>query len=234
MVFITLTSSPEGSTLYMDGVRVKELPGFPLLEGKPDGLSVLVLGNSAIGKSYWAGDLLALAMYNRALSEQEVRKNHSRWGPAGLPVLEKRPGADRALPLHRDARGQCLQPGGRRALLVETGRLPSPAIGRLGMADKRAVETLEFLSGRCRQYPGFYSLWFFLRPLAAAIHPPAVPGAAILLLAALLSLGIELTQVYLPSRNSQASDVVFNILGTLIGLALLRLTAERRSHSENT
>ena len=53
---------------------VKTFPGFQLLEDGPAGRGVLVLGNSAIGKSHWAGDLLGLALYSRALSDHEVRE----------------------------------------------------------------------------------------------------------------------------------------------------------------
>ena len=41
-------------------------------------------------------------------------------------------------------------------------------------------------------------------------------------------IGIELTQAYLPTRDSSAGDLVFNILGTLIGIGLA-LNAEPKA-----
>ena len=228
-IFITLTSSPEGSTLYMDGVRVKELPGFPLLEDKPAGPGVLILGNSAIGKSYWAGDLLGLAMYNRALSEQEVRENHARWIRRDYPSLKNGPGLIGLYPF-TEKQGDSARDlaGGAHSLLKPAVFHPLQQVV-LEWPTKGQLKRWSFYQDVAVNILGFIPLGFFfaLWLLRFTRLPSSGADAATLLLGALLSLGIELTQVYLPSRNSQAGDVVFNILGTLIGLALLRLTARR-------
>ena len=72
---------------------------------------------------------------------------------------------------------------------------------------------------------GFIPLGYFLALRLMRFSRLSAPGAgaATLLLGALLSLGIELTQVYLPTRDSSAGDLIFNILGTLAGIMLLRL-----------
>jgi glycopeptide antibiotics resistance protein len=41
-----------------------------------------------------------------------------------------------------------------------------------------------------------------------------------IIIAGCISLSIELTQVYLPTRNSQLTDVIMNILGTVVGVVL--------------
>ena len=79
----------------------------------------------------------------------------------------------------------------------------------------------------------FFALWL----LRFTRLPTSQPGTVTLVLGSGISLGIELTQVYLPTRNSQASDLVFNILGTLVGIVMLRLTARsaaRKARSVET
>ena len=115
--------------------------------------------------------------------------------------------------------------------LLEPAVSPSPAIGRLGMADKRAVETLRFYQDvAVGVYPGFplvfspLSLLRFTRRRPRRRNPaprrPPQPG--------------HRTDPGLPRAVIPRPATWFSISWEpLIGLALLRLTAERRSHSES-
>ena len=67
----------------------------------------------------------------------------------------------------------------------------------------------------------FFALWL-LRFTRLSFLPA---GVLTLVLGSGISLGVELTQVYLPTRDSSASDLVFNLLGTLVGIVILRLAA---------
>ena len=225
MVFITLTSTPGGSILYLNGDKVKEFPGFPLLEDGPAGPSVLVLGNSAIGKSYWEGDLLGLALYNRGLSGEEVRENHSRWVQRDYGSLKTGQGLIGLYPFNE---GKGEQIGN---LASDSYPLLKPAVFHplqkviLEWPRKEQLKRWGFYQDVGVNILGFIPLGFFfgLWLLRFTRLPAPGAGAATLFLGALLSLGIELTQVYLPTRDSSAGDLVFNILGTLVGIMLLRL-----------
>jgi VanZ family protein len=229
MVFITLTSSPEGTTLYLDGARVKEFPGFPLLEDEPAGPSVLVLGNSAIGKSYWEGNLLGLALYSRGLSDREVRENHSSWIQRDYGSLKSGPGLIGLYPFN-EGKGERI--GNRTSdsypLLIPAIFHPLQKIV-LEWPTKEQLKRRSFHLDVAVNILGFIPLGFFFALWLLRFTRLSAPGAgaATLLLGALLSLGIELTQVYLPTRDSSAGDLIFNILGTLTGIILLRLMARR-------
>jgi glycopeptide antibiotics resistance protein len=73
---------------------------------------------------------------------------------------------------------------------------------------------------------GFIHLWFFFALWLARFTRLSSSAAFALtfLLGTLFSLGIELAQVYLPSRDSSASDLIFNSLGTLIGIGLQHIS----------
>jgi VanZ family protein len=225
MVFITLASSPEGTTLYLDGVMAKAFPGFPLLEDQPAARTVLVLGNSAIGKSYWHGDLLGLALYNRALSDRKVRENHSSWIQRDYGSLKTGPGLIGLYPFNE---GEGERIGN---LASDSYPLLKPAVFHplqkviLEWPTKEQLKRWSLYQDVAVNILGFIPLGFFfaLWLLRFTRLPSSGAGAATLLLGALLSLGIEWTQVYLPTRDSSAGDLIFNILGTLVGIMLLRL-----------
>ena len=226
-IFLTLTSSPEGTTLYLDGARVKEFPGFPLLDDGPAGPGVLVLGNSAIGKSCWEGDLLGLAVFNRVLSDREVRENHSRWIQRDYGSLKTGQGLIGLYPFN-EGKGERIG-----NLASDSYPLLKPAVFHprqkviLEWPTKEQLKRLGFYQDLAVNILGFIPLGFFfaLRLLRFTRLPSSGAGAATLLLGALLSLGIEWTQIYLPTRDSSASDLIFNILGTLIGMVILRRTS---------
>lgn len=223
-IFLTLTSSPKGTILYVDGVRAEKFSGFPLFDDLPAGRSVLVIGNSATGKSWWEGDLLGLALYNRALSELEVRENYSCWVKQDYQSLSSEPGMIGLYPF-KEGKGEWVRNG---VAEVHSLYLPSvfhplqkivlewPAktdLKRRGFYQDMAVNILGFI-------PLGFLLTFWL--LRFTRLRAAGAGRLTLLIGALTSLAIELAQVYLPSRSSSAGDLVFNTLGTLIGIVLLR------------
>ena len=230
MVFVTLTSSPEGSTLYLDGARVKEFPGFALLEDGPAGPSVLVLGNSAVGKSHWEGDLLGLAFYNRVLSDREVRENHSRWIQRDYPSLKNSPGLIGLYPFI-EGQGDRVRnlAGGAHPLLKPAVFHPLQKV-ILEWPTKDQLKRWNFYQDLAVNILGFIPLGFFfaLWLLRFTRLSGLRAGILTLVFGSGLSLGIELTQVYLPSRNSPASDLIFNVLGTLIGIMLLGWAMKRK------
>ncbi len=226
-VFVTLTSSLEGTTLYVDGAMVKTFPGFQLLEDGPAGRGVLVLGNSAIGKSHWAGDLLGLALYSRALSDHEVRENHSRWVRRDYASLKNAPGLIGLYPF-TEGQGDSVRnlAGGAHPLLKPAVFHPLQKV-ILEWPTKEQLERWSFYQDMAVNMLGFIPLGFFfalwlLRFTRLSFLPA---GVLTLVLGSGISLGIELTQVYLPTRDSSASDLVFNLLGTLVGIVILRLAA---------
>ena len=228
-VFVTLASSPRGTTLYVDGARAEEFPGFPLFDDLPEGRSVLVVGNSAIGKSWWNGDLLGLALYNRVLTDLEVRQNYSRWVKKDYRSLKNGSGLIGLYPFS-EGKGEWA-----RNMVSEAHSLYLPSVFHplqkiaLKWPSKAEFKRRGFYQDMAVNILGFIPLGFFLTLwlLRFTRLPAAGAGSLILLLGTLTSLGVELTQVYLPSRDSSAGDLVFNTLGTLIGILLLQLAVRR-------
>jgi hypothetical protein len=223
-VALTLTSSAEGTRLYVNGEMSAEWPGFPLLAEGPAGPAALLIGNSAVGHSPWEGELGGLGFFNRVLTDREVAERQAAWARRDIPALRNSPGLVGLYPL-TEGRGEripsviaggpdLLKPSAFRPLQQVVLEWPHRVQWkRWTFYQDLTVNILGFIPW------GFFSILWLWR--FTSLSAPRA-AALTLLLGFLLSLGIELTQVYLPSRDSQVSDLVCNVLGTALGMALAR------------
>ena len=74
--FITLTSGPEGTTLYLEGVFQHR---YPIALTRENFSGRLLLGHPAAGHQAWTGDLFGLAIYDHALTMEDVGKHYKAW-----------------------------------------------------------------------------------------------------------------------------------------------------------
>jgi VanZ family protein len=229
-VMVTLTSDSRGTTLYKDGLPVAVFPGYPLLGVFRNNRQVFIWGNSAIGKNGWKGEILGLALYNRVLSDKETKQHYSFWIQRDFKSLRKKAGLIGLYPF-LDGKGERVRnlAGDSYPLFKPTFFHPLQKVV-LAWPSREHLTRLRLYQDLAVNILGFIPLgFFFVLWLLRFAHLSFLPaGIVTLVLGSGISLGIELTQVYLPSRNSQASDLVFNILGTLVGLALLGWALKRK------
>lgn len=92
-------------------------------------------------------------------------------------------------------------------------------LAALGAPREPAAATLEFLANVVLFLP-----FGVLVPIAL----PNATGPGVLLIGCLLSVGIELVQIAIPSRVPAVSDVIANTIGVGVGLGLVHLVLRRR------
>ena len=216
--FITVTSGLQGTELYLDGVSKRRAP-VSLTKNNFSGR--LLLGHDFAGHQPWAGDLLGVAIYDRALTGAEVSEDYSAWQRTNAAELMKRPGVA-ALYLFDERAGDVIH--------NKAGDAPDITIPQrfsvlhktfLGFPPDLHRANLD-LSDIAINIVGFVPFGFFLCAYLRWGKPTGA-GRAILrtvILGALTSLTIELLQAYLPSRESSLLDVIDNTLGTLVGAIL--------------
>ena len=224
--FVTVTSGVDGTTVYVDGALMKSNPKFRLfsINEKPSGR--IVLGNSPGGNRYWTGNLFSLAIYDRALTGEEVSR---RWpqnfdgprqsgeeGPVSLYLFDEHSGT-----LAHDSVGD------RHLAIPPTFKVLKKAILVPPWEDFRF--TRSYLMDILTNILGFIPFGFFLVAYLRVRKPLSnlQPLLMSVLVAGFLSLSIELIQVCLPTRNSQLTDVITNLLGTAIGSVLFQKIAGR-------
>ena len=213
--FVTITSGVDGTNIYVDGILMKSSPRFHLfsMNEKPSGK--ILLGNSPTGGDYWTGNLLSLAIYDRILTGEEVfkrfhvSKKSGEEGPVSFYLFDEHSGT-----LAHDSVGDHhLVIPARFEILQKTILIPPWEDFRFNRS---------YLIDILTNVLGFIPFGFFLSAYLWIKKPRSIFRLLLMsiIIAGCISLSIELIQVYLSTRSSQLTDVMMNILGTAIGVAL--------------
>jgi VanZ family protein len=220
--FLTMTSGPDGTVLYLDGKPLRPDRYQDLL---PENYSGRVLiGHSPSGEQGWRGIVLGLALYDRVLSAQEVAIHSRLWQENAIERL----GNTRALYAFEQEPGNVIRnraaspapnllvPQTFRRFRPEWLAFPHP----LKHSDIRdaIVNIMGFI-------PFGFCLFLYLR-ITRSFLPSRALWCAVLI-GGLTSLAIEISQVFLPTRDSSALDLINNVLGTLIGSSVMMAMHER-------
>jgi VanZ family protein len=232
--FVTVTSDSAETVFYEDGIEWERFPRPMLPAGGLSGR--LILGDAAEGKHPWAGQLSGLAIFSRALAASEVAQHHAAWtnhlasrlasetNLLALYLFDGRQGAwaeDSSPNRHRifiPARYEVLH----KLVLTPPWVDFQPDWSEL---QDDVINVLGFVP---------FGFGFFLyrrmavkeRSLKSILFAVAV-GASV-------SLVIELVQVWLPNRSSSSTDLIFNTLGTFIGVMLARRISSQSTKSNST
>lgn len=213
----------DGVAIYIDGQPANFTHRFPVPPQGKGGTASLILGNSPTGKNSWEGDFYLLAFYGRVLTPEEVSRLHltRNVGP-GLP--EELPATPVLSYSFNERVGSTARNReDRRYDLSIPPEFHMPVKTILVPPWKEHPRLLPYLKDVIVNVLGFIPFGFFYMALFRREAQPSYAtafGVAILGLGA--SLAIELTQAYLPTRSSSLMDVFCNLLGTVIGILLLR------------
>ncbi len=227
--FITITSGKNGTSLYIDGELAKSYPDYTLANQKRTVSGRIVLGNSMSGRDYWKGNILGLAIYSCVLKTDEVYRNYQAWRQGATQTLLKNKGIVSLYMFNEKSGRSVVNLAGKEHNLVipATFRVFKKTV--LVPIWKDFRPTRPYFRDIAINIAGFIPFGFILSFLLYTVKKTSGP---IMYLTAILSGGtisltIELLQVYLPTRSSQMSDLIFNILGTVLGVALFRFIVHK-------
>ena len=215
--FITITSGPQGTTVYLDGFAVKTSPSFRLA-GK-DLSGQLILGSSPVRYDTWFGKLRGLALFHHELTASQVAGHCQAWTDGQFEVI-------------RHDHPVALFPFNERAGKIVHNQVASGP--DLNIPESYDVPYKPFLEVPWKEfYPnwaylqdilinivGFIPLGFFFCAARARGRPAWKAVIVTIVLGATVSLAIEILQAYLPTRNSGMTDLFTNTLGTGVGAML--------------
>jgi hypothetical protein len=212
----TIVSNQEATNIYLDGKLANRFRGTALIGEKESirGCSV-ALGNSRTVKSSWTGSISGLRLYERSLLESEVAKAPAE--DKNSPGVRDE-GLIAAFAFHK-ARGTLIPDlsGNENNLEVpervtaHRSILAWPYLDVLKKGSLRSdiiVNVLGFV-------PFGFVLAFWREQGNESRRWCSFLMAV--LVGALISLVIEVTQAFIPARDSSVVDVICNIGGTSIG-----------------
>jgi len=222
--FWTVTFGQSGSAVYRNGALVKRSslkPSGSELSGR------LVIGNSPIFSDSWSGVLRGLAIYDTALDPAQIARHYSSWTKRGAPVLAS-DDVCIALYLFNERAGRIVHNRVRSEndlyippkFLVLRQTVLDPVWRAFNWSSGFWKDAFINVGGFI-PFGLFFCAWFSARGLRA----PALRASA---LGAAVSVFIELTQSFLPTRDSSMADLIDNILGAVLGAAAYRGAAARQ------
>jgi hypothetical protein len=223
--FITITSGQEGTALYQNGRLARYFPRYRLLSGYKEEPIRLILGNSSTGQSYWTGYLSGLSIYNRTLTAKQVFSSYQEWVQKGAPSVEGN--SCIALYLFDERKGTIVHDhvnSDNQLAIPEIFKPLKLTVLHFSWSDFQWNRS--FIMDVTINIVGFIPFGFFCAGLLGKTYRLKISANYMItvLLGFGLSLAIELIQVYLPTRDSSLTDVICNVLGTIMGLILYQTT----------
>jgi hypothetical protein len=222
-IFLTLAAGTEGTTLFLDGQPVDSSRSLRLQFPTGSG-TTLVLGNSVYGDGPWRGTIAGLALFDRKLEAETVASMYGAWKQSGslVSAREENPSI---LYLFNDAEAAPVRDEMNRNAPLAIPSLADPPRRKIlarpldgsGFTGSLAMDAFLNLAG-------FMPLGFFLGVvlLRAGKRPNQRHIIGIVLFCFAVSLLIEITQAWLPSRSSQILDLFLNTAGGCLGGLLSR------------
>jgi hypothetical protein len=214
-VFVTVTSGSQNTRVYVDGVLMKVSSRFEVTSEDLTGR--LIIANSPTNNDSWSGRLSGLAIYRRELTAEQVLQHYQRW--TGRQDAENKDAV--ALYLFKEGEGT----------VVHNQVEPSTD---LLIPERYFVLHSAFLVPPWKEfYPG-WSYWkdiginiagfiplglFFCLYFTHILRKKQVVAACVVV-GFLVSLIIEVSQAFLPTRASGMTDIITNTLGAILGAML--------------
>ena len=216
-LFLTITSSPQGTAVYVNGVLVRVSQAFGI--SASDLAGQLIVGNYPLVDNGWQGQVMGLAIYHRELTATQVLQNYDRW-MANQPT-EIRNETPTALYSFHEGMGSIvhdqMNSGADLHIPEHYFVLHAPF---LRTPWDEFDPSWSYFRNVFINIGGFIPLGFFFCAYLSSVRSLNRAVLATIILGGAISFTIEVLQAFLPTRDSGMTDIITNTLGTAIGAAL--------------
>ena len=230
LALVTISSGPNGTTVYLDGKTASSFPRFNLSRGDLSGQ--IVLGTSPTMYEPWVGELQGLAIYSKEVTAEDARRHYREWtNPSGVHET------DGVIARYGFAEGEGREvrddvSSGPALKIPAIFSVPHKALLRSMTKEfhpsrRYAKDVVENIAGfvplgliACAYFSWTRSHW------KAILRSTIACGS--------LSLVIETLQYYIPRRFSGTTDIMTNTLGAALGAALIHSDLVRQALKEMT
>jgi len=225
LVLVTISSGPNGTTVYLDGQSAESFPRFKIARTELSG--EIVLGTSPVTYHPWRGEIRGLAIYSKQLMPEDVFRHYQDWTHPG----EHPPDLDGAI-----ARYAFTEAGGREVRNeVASGpnlEIPStfsvPHKGFLLAPAKEFKADWKYIVSGVMNIAGFIPLGLVVCSYLAWTKRPWKAMLYTVIACGTLSFIIEALQYYIPRRGSGITDIITNTLGAALGAVIAHSIVVRK------
>jgi hypothetical protein len=182
----------------------------------------LILGNSPSEESYWTGDMMELALFNRPLTPDEVLQDYQSWMSNDSFSIRQESGLISLYPFY-ERKGETINNvvnPDDMLIIPEVFKPLQRVILAVPGSDFRWNSS--FTQDVIINLIGFIPFGFFFAAfLLKLMEGRRLPAYLItVFLGIAVSLLIEISQAYLPTRDSSLVDVAMNSAGTILGVVI--------------
>lgn len=219
-VFITISSNESSTSVFADGLIVRRFENFEI--SRQDLSGRLIVGNSPVTTDDWSGEVKGLAIYDRELSANEVLRHFANWTQNVQPDFPRSP-SPVALYLFREGNGNKVHNQADSAtdlLIPERFFVLSGQFLELPWDEFRPDRN--YCKDVAINIAGFIPLGFFFYLYFSQLRGSEHPAVITIALGFVVSLTIEVSQAFLPTRDSGMTDLITNTLGTALGTMAFR------------
>lgn len=227
-LLVTITTGDEGTKLYVDGKLVEARSDLVLNIPKKNTLKI-ILGNSVYGKHSWRGEVYGLAFYADRLGPEIIENRFNAWSKNHI------------FPYAKDEKPFLFFSFNEREGTEVKDYITG--IQKLNIPVRYHILKKHFISPPWKDFKanksffndfinnllGFIPLGFIL--CALFIQSGGIFRKKAILFSVvscfLVSLGIEVTQAWIPSRSSQVLDLMLNTIGAFIGTIVCKYISGR-------
>lgn len=212
---LTLVANQKTCSIYVNGELAKSFQGVSLMGERESirGCSI-ILGNSREVKSPWTGSILALRLYERALSEREIEGNRE-----GMTGSDSREGLIASFALAKSHSTSIPDLSGNKNTLSVPGRvtMTNPVLAWPDWRNQKDSSPAGDIVVNILGFVPFGFLFAFWREQAHGSRRWRSLLLAVLV-GTLISLGIEVGQAFIPVRDSSMVDLICNTGGAVLGV----------------
>ncbi|MCJ7580078.1 MAG: VanZ family protein [Candidatus Aminicenantes bacterium] len=230
--WLMIVSNQKETTLYVGDEIEERFPGTSLLtEGSSVRDYKVVLGNSPEANSPWTGTILDLALYDRSFDKKKV---FELLKGSFLDVNSDLDGLISAFNFEGEEGARNSDISGNGNVIVVPKQIISK--GKVLEWPDKIFRTnnsivIDLVVNVCGFIPFGFLLLLWFKDTKRWNH--RYNFLIVILIGGLISLGIEMSQVYIPARDSSLADVLYNTVGTLLGCVGLYLFSIKRIISSN-
>jgi glycopeptide antibiotics resistance protein len=224
-IFLTLSSGKNVTTVYLNGKVANTYRNYSLAPGRQ--LSPtwhMIIGNNPAGQKPWHGHVYGMAIYNQALTSEKVYDHYQKWQRNDILSLSKEIGAVALYPMDEHNAGVIHNIAYDRYHLVIPGQFKGLKKNFLKLSANALNLSLKSFQDMSINIIGFIPFGYLFFKLTQSLRYRKSQMWQLVIMTvfagAVLSLIVEMSQTFLPTRYSSITDFIFNVFGTAIGASI--------------